>query len=313
MSQRISSILAQRPDFPVGIDNTMRSAFILCPRKFAYSFLHNLIPKGDENVHLFAGACFAKGLEVARMAYYNNNQSAEHSLMIGMLALTEAWGTYEPPTGHVKSYINMLGALVSYLDYWPFDHDTLIPVQSAIGPMVEFTFAIPLEGTKHPQTGEPIIYFGRADMIGELGLSSRLNFVVDEKTTQRLGPTWGAQWELRAQMSGYVWAARQHGYEVEGAIIRGISILKDSYGHAEVITYRPKWEIARWYNQLIRDVNRMIRCWEEGYWDYNFDSGCALFRKCDFMSLCDVENPEQWLADYEQKKWDPMGISEGED
>lgn len=303
--------LTVRPDFPVAIDSHMRATFINCPRKFFYEDLHKLRLKGSDDIHLHAGKAYARGLEVTRFLYYTGACDAREALQHGIVAFVESWGDYQEAPDIKKSFVNMMGAVISYFTTYPLDDDPFKPLMINGTPMVEFSFAIPLEGTKHPQTGEPIIYFGRADMIGEYGTGGP-QLVNDDKTTVALGGSWVSQWELRAQFTGYVWAARHHGIPAEGAMVRGTSILKDSYGHAQAgPLYRPQWQLDRWERQLRRDIDRMIDSWQSGEWDYNLDQTCfQYFRPCPFLTMCTNEKPEQWLGDYEHHEWDPLAQEE---
>ena len=140
-----------------------------------------------------------------------------------------------------------------------------------------------------------------------VGVYNNLLFVVDEKTTSSLGPSWSAKWDLRAQFTGYCWAARTFHLPVVGTIIRGISILKTKYDKAEAISYRPDWEIDRWYKQLIRDLNRMKALYLEGYWDYNISDACESFGGCPFKRLCTSPEPENILPSYYiENTWNPL-------
>jgi hypothetical protein len=131
---------------------------------------------------------------------------------------------------------------------------------------------------------------------------------VDEKTTSQLGASWPRQWEMRAQFTGYVWAAMQTGIAVQGAIIRGISILKTKYDTLQAITYRPAWEVERWLEQTHRDVRRMIQCWEDGWWDYSLGHACAEYGGCSLTRICKSQDAQAWLPMYfEQRVWDPLG------
>jgi len=244
-------------------------------------------------------------MEVTRKSYYTEGFNAKVSVGKGMVALIEFYGDYMCPTDSAKSCENLLQAFDYYFVVWGIETDSLKPFMNKNVPAIEFSFALPIPDTKHPVSGDPILYTGRFDMLGQL--KSGGIYVVDEKTTKALGPTWTQQWDLKAQFSGYCWAARQYGYEVEGAIIRGISILKRSNGHAQAITYRPPWKIDLWLEQLIRDVNSMIRMWEEGHWEQNFDAACSLYGGCSFKPLCEMPNPEQWITgNYTERVWDPL-------
>jgi len=58
---------------------------------------------------------------------------------------------------------------------------------------------------------------------------------------------------------------------------------------------------------FLRDIKRMIACWEEGYWDYNLDHACAEFGGCVFKRVCLSEDPKPWLeTSFERRVWSPL-------
>lgn len=299
--------MSMQPDteFPTVIDSTMRAAFVACPRKFFRAHVQHIVLTG-ESVDLLAGKAFAKGMEAARLSYWQDKEEPKIALGRGATALIKEWGDFEAPEDHVKQLDAMLAALAEYFSVYGFATDHIKPyMRDGTKPAVEFTFALPIPGTTHPKSGEPIIYAGRFDMLGFL--HEKVLFVVDEKTTKQLGQNWSKQWELRSQFTGYCWAAQQFGYPVAGAIIRGVSILRKSFGHAEVIVYRPEWQIARWLTQLQRDIARMIDCWKTTYWDYNLDASCSAYFGCPYLQLCLSQQPETWFDNgYEKHEWDPL-------
>ena len=294
--------------FPMAIDSTMRAAFTSCPQKYYREYFQHW-KRIEQSPDLVAGKAFAAGLEATRNAYWRDGiTDPTEAIGLGVQALLEEWGDYEPPVDHVKSLDRMVGALDEYFTNYGFATDHLQPLMQEDKPAVEFSFALPIPDTRHPQTGEPILYTGRFDM---LGLFNGSLFVVDEKTTKQLGPSWYKSWTLRSQFTGYCWAAKTYDYPVAGAIVRGISILKTKYGHAESIQYRPDWFIDQWLHQLKRDIDRMIECWESGYWDYNLDMACTHYGGCVFMDVCSHPRPDEQLRDNFQKRiWDPMERTE---
>lgn len=323
----------QRPMFPHTIDSTTLAAFRSCPQKMFRTYVEHWKPKG-ESVHLVAGGAFAKGIEVARKAYFegeahvpqvefvhdetlgysvrkvtwNDSPCAagdrEAAEALGIGALIAAYGDFECPADSAKSLERTCGALEFYFQHYPLGADGTEPITLAGGRRgIEFSFARPLD-IRHPVTGDPILYTGRSDMIAEAfgGV-----YVFDEKTTSQLGASWPRQWENRAQFTGYVWSAREEGIEVQGAIIRGISILKTKYDTLQAITYRTPYEIDRWLEQTHRDIKRMIECWESGWWDYSLDGACGEYGGCSLLRVCKSANPESWLPmDFEQRVWDPL-------
>lgn len=290
-------------EFPSIIDNTAREQFFTCPMKFRYSTIGKLQPL-RKSIHLHAGGAYAAGLETIRKSFYDLGLSEEDSLLSGVDTCIRFYGDYEPSGTDVKTCERMVGALASYVVQYPLATDAIKPYRySPTKSAIEFTFAIPLEECIHPVTREPILYAGRFDMLAE---RAGTLFVEDDKTTSQLGSQWSNQWDLNSQFTGYVWAAKQFDLPVAGAIIRGQSILKASYGHAQVVTYRPDWMLDRWYRQLVHDVNRAIACWEDNLtFDFSLGSACAAYSGCEFKTLCTARNPLDWLAHYSQRHWNP--------
>lgn len=293
------------PEFPLVWDSTMRGAFTSCPKKFWWEFMRKLGP-GLTSVHLHFGACLAKGVEVARYAFYAENCTQSVAEARGLRALMAEWKNYESPVDSPKSFEHCVAAYADYLNEYRFASDHIQPfIKDDTTPAVELSFAVPIPEVPHPVTGEPIIYAGRLDM---LGVYNEVLWVVDEKTTGQLGATWPRQWDMRAQFTGYCWAAQQYGFPVAGAIVRGICIRKNgAIDFAQAITYRPDFMIKLWYRQLVSDLKRAVRCFEEGYWDSNLDATCGAYGGCQYKPLCEKADPEPWIEGYYvERNWNPL-------
>lgn len=293
-----------RPMFPHTIDSTILGAFRACPQKFFRQYVQHWKPVGT-SVHLVAGGAFASAVEAARNIFYVEGGSSADAEAAGLAALITHYGDFECPADSAKSLERMCGAFEFYLFNYPLGADGAEPITLASGRRgIEFSFAEPL-AVVHPVTGDPILYTGRSDMIAERHKTGI--WIYDEKTTSSLGASWGRQWEMRSQFTGYTWAARRQGIKTAGAIVRGVSILKTKYDTLEVPTHRSDYEIDRWEAQTVRDIQSMVRMWEEGYWDYNLDGACTDYGGCSFVPICKASNPDEWLpAKFVQKVWDPL-------
>jgi hypothetical protein len=296
-----------RFEFPQVIDATMLSNWRSCHQKFFRCYTEHWKPKG-ESIHLHAGAAFARGLEVTRRAFYGNGKDSESAIEAGMRALIEAYGDFECPESSAKSLDRMMGALEYYFHIWPLGSDPCVPHQFPSGAYgIEFSFATPLPYL-HPVSHEPVIYAGRSDMIADFagGL-----YIEDDKTASQLGASWSKQWDLRSQFTGYCWAASESGLDVNGVIVRGVSILKTRYDTAEAITYRPKWQIDRWLKQVVHDLAAIERAWRDNYWGWALDHACDEYGGCAFKQICTSAEPESWLPMYfEKRKWNPLDRTE---
>lgn len=292
--------------FPQVVDSTILGAFRSCPHKAFREYVQHFKGRG-RNVHLHAGAAYAHALEVARRAFYIDGLDPRLAESMGLDALYEAYGEFECPASSAKTRERMMGALSFYFANYPMETDAARPAKISDRHGIEFSFAEPLP-IDHPVTGEPLIFSGRCDMIVDFagGL-----YLEDDKTTSSLGPSWAKNWEMRGQFSGYSWAARNAGLKPKGVLVRGVSILKTKYETQQVTSFRSDYEIDRWYDQTMRDLERMIHAYKTGVWDYNLDEACSSFGGCQFMDACKSSSPENWLTTgFEQRVWDPLAREE---
>lgn len=292
--------------FPEWIDNSAISSFKKCPKDWYYSTLRKLTGKGG-NVHLHAGGAYAAGLEAARKAFYDDNLPEDDAIVVGMIALTRFYGDFEPVGGDdsAKSFHRILLALCDYFCEYPMSSDVIKPFLLATGKhAVEFTFAVPLS-VNHPVSNSPLLYGGRFDMLAERDGSL---FVEDDKTASQLGAQWNRNWILDSQFTGYCWAAQTFGYPIAGNVIRGISLLKSGYGHAQALVYRPQWQIDRWLETTTHTVKMMIAYWEQELYPLTLDKhACNSYGGCGFHRLCESPSPEAWIPmDFEPRIWNPL-------
>lgn len=297
--------------FPSVVDSSMLATFRACPQKFFRSSMEHWKGKG-ENVHLHAGKSFADGLERARRSFYEAGNDQETALSHGSMALMESYGDFQPAEGESKTLDRMLGALEFYFNVWPMEREGngarphMLP-SGKFG--IEFSFAEPLD-YKNPQTGDPVIYCGRFDMIADYAEGL---YGCDEKTTSQLGASWSRKWDLRSQFIGYTWGSRRNKLNISGMLVRGISILKTKYDKAEALVNFSQWEVDRWLRQVYRDLSRMEDMWmrtgREGAnaWDYDLDEACTTYGGCQFTQVCKSNQPETWLPMYfERREWNPL-------
>lgn len=298
-----------RDYFPTLWDSTMRGTFASCPNKFHYEYLQCLSPHEQTSIHLVFGGAFASGVEAFRKAYYKEEgnhtpENLKSAYAAGFTTIVEKWGDYPVEGVGNKSLYTCLDCLVSYFSHFKPSFDHIQPYRFASGePAVECSFAIPLE-LNNPITGEQLIYAGRYDMIGEY--NGQL-FAVDEKTTSSMGSSFLSSWDMRAQLTGYCFAAQQYGLPVAGAIIRASCVKLRDTDHAEIITNRSPFMIEQWLEQLHRDLERAILMWKENRWDKNFDSACVAYSsRCAFTTPCSLPNPERWIPEsYSYRFWNP--------
>lgn len=328
--------VSSEPWFPSVFDSSMLSAWKSCPALFRLGYLNHWKPKGD-SVHLVAGKAFAKGLEVARRAFYTGQTEewrplvrvqptdpkglwmpipapqgdAETAVALGLKALLAEYGDFECPEDSAKSPSRMCGAFEFYFENYPLHEGELSPIRLAGGRRaIEYSFAHPLihpitkDVILHPLSGDPILLCGRMDAILD---HAGAPMICDEKTTSQLGPTWSRQWDLRGQFMGYSWGCREAGVKVAGAVIRGVSILKTKYETQQAIIFHPEWVIDRWYLETCETIIDIIRAFLDGRFKHNFGDSCSSYGGCGFRLVCSSQDESPWLDTYfERREWNPL-------
>lgn len=308
MDQLLSST-PQTPRLPLHIDSTMMVCFRSCAQKFYDEFVLGLRP-GGISIDLHAGACFASALEETYTQIWKHNKSLGEALIIAEARFFQEWGDVDAPDRGNKKAKNkdrVWEAVEYYFAHWSPKTDPVRPYFNASGdPTIEYTFAIPLEGEGWPMhpSGGPFIYCGRFDMLGNY--NGRPAPKDDKTTGASIGQNWTKQWDLRSQFIGYIWACQQCGIDAQEVIVRGLAIQITQFVPAEAIKTYSQHLIAKWLEQLRRDLTRMVKCYNEDYWDYNLGDTCTAYGLCPYMDACASPHPEAWLTNFEVRHWNPL-------
>jgi hypothetical protein len=316
--------------FPSVIDSTMIAA-LACHRRWDYAYQRNYIPDSRKNIHLMAGAAFAKGLEVMRLSWsqgfydrpvfktildehgvessvldYNEHcviESTDDALELGLEALMLA---YDESVEHntAKTLDRMCGALEYYASVFPIDDPEFGIIETIAGrPGIEWNFCAPLP-VLHPDTGEPLLYSGRLDVV-LAAYAGR--YLTDDKTTSSLGYSWPNQWDMRGQFASYAWGASESGLQIDGTLVRGISILKTKYDHAQTIVHQPPWKQAEWLASTCEKLEYAKQLYARGINVAAFGEACNEYGGCEFKIVCMGKNHEEWMAsNFDERNWNPL-------
>lgn len=300
--------------FPAVISASSRSRFSECPQSFYREVIQGKRLKST-NFHLDAGKAYAFGLEVARRTFYDTRNShidatlrEEIAIRRGFVALIQQYGSEDPPEhqGH-KSLERIAGAYLEYHRLYPMATDRMQPMMKEDGtPAVEFSFVFDIPGTRHPDTGNPILYSGRADM---LAIFDKGLWIYDDKTTGQMGATWRSQWTHRSQFTGYIYAAWQHNLKPIGTVVRGMALYKNDYKSEEAIVTRTVPQVNRWLDRLQHDVSRMVWHYKHNEWPHYGEENdtCNKYSGCAFSTLCASSNPAAYMdVYYKTYRWDPV-------
>jgi hypothetical protein len=292
---------------------------------------------GRDSVDLIAGGAYAKGLEVARILYYTEGESADYAQAVGEDALIEEYGDFTPYEGdrHKKCLSGVINIYREYFNNYPFEFDTFEPVELEDGKRaIEYPFAIELPYL-HPELGIPLHFVGRFDMLVEFrgqlyGLDDKTKSGYLTQQQKSADETYQAlraagrgkgteepSWATRGQFTAYAWAMQKLGFELDGFLVREAWFHSQStYTHRQVFTQRRQSQIDAWEKQLYRQVEQMITKYNQvldgeptsdAYDMANESSICVSYgRACPFTEFCSGEIGEQYLEDrFEQSVWIP--------
>lgn len=306
--------------FPAVVDNSMRKSLVRCQELAYWKHERGLVPVGENRVHLAAGKAFAAGLAAVRQAFYGEGIADPYDLLkIALAACKPAYDYTGPmPPYCYKTLDRVEGALAFYMDKWPFANDPLRPVRlndGRLGIELCVSFPIPVD---HPTNGSPLHYVANFDLLA-IDDQSRY-WIVDEKTTGKMGDSWALQWTLDAQLTGYCRAAcillQREGISdprMAGAIIRGIAFHKADYAGMECLEPRQEWEMDRWYLQMLRDMQAWADAHKSGTHQMVMDHACALYNSpCEYARLCKSREPDKLLdGSFVVRHYNPLNRDEG--
>ena len=328
--------LKQSLAFPEAVDSTMLSTFA-CPTKFFQEFILKRVPAG-RSIDLHAGGLAARAFEVIRRGVFMDGLSLEEAKFQAWREFLVGWPIgLDPKEGSYKDFVNVWSAVEAYFKEYPPREDYFQPYIQADGsPSVEFKFAIPTR-VLHPATGDPIFFAGRADLLAQNEPGTC--YVLDEKTTKAIGPSWPYQWDMRGQFYGYVHAARTIGFPCVGSVTRGIAIQQTQFTFGEKVLLINKSQTDRWWENAQKKIERMVDSYintclvvaeaescgdpiEDCFprvrecWDMAYNDLCTNYGGCQFRDLCVSEVPWELCYGWERRVWNPLAqdpTSESED
>jgi len=294
---------------PEHVDSTMMNSFRSCRQKFKNEHIFGLRP-AEQSIDLHAGAVFSATLERFYREVFSNGLDPSPALARAYATFQTEWGDFIiRKDKHPKTPENMWAAVEDYIRTYPPRSDSVQPYFTDGTPSFEFSFAIPLDfpnWPRHPVSGNPFVYVGRFDLLGK---RDDRPVVRDEKTAQRLESNWAEKWDLRSQFLGYCWALQHNGIPCNTVVIRGVIINLTQIRQVEAVKIYPQFLIDRWFEQLRRDLISLVKCWEDGYFDYNLGDTCTAYSHCPFIPLCSSPNPDLWYSNYEVRRWNPLSKS----
>lgn len=251
--------------FPERISHSMLYDLWGCKHKWFRSYCQRLLTPRTDSPDLKAGVLFAKGCEVVRMAYYNDEMSLADSIELGYNYILDGEDTGDT----LKSNPAMAKALKRYFHTYPLTYE-YIPAKLADGThAIEYEFEITLP-VLHPETNKPLVYTGKLDAVMRrmVGGTCIGTYVMDEKTTKSIYRVAGTKYidEVKykneyltcGQLIGYAWALSHVGVNVDGGIISKIPISKEPEDPFRIEITITQFAIEQWFVSLVSQLSEMV-------------------------------------------------------
>jgi len=297
---------------PLSLDNSKRSTFIACPKKYYYEYVANL-QKETGSTALRYGTCFHAGLE----AYYehvrvNGWTKDGEALKAAILHAKEVW---EEETALFSSFYedyrtlpNLVLALTTYFNHFSADEGFL----EVISPEKAFKILI-------TDTDNFSFYF-----TGKIDLKIRLNGAVwgnEFKTSGLSLKQQTARIQKSPQIIGYSYAIREtsSAQEAPEGFLTTLHQItsrrkKDGeYGKLTIDFTRPPQafshqDICHWRKSILHTAKSLSSAIKDNFFPKYFDS-CYQYGRCKFMDLCEQNTSpgEEITYGYQERiPWDVL-------
>ena len=273
---------------PNALDYTMLSTFLRCKRRYYYRMVRHLVGKKPPTAAEF-GRCIHTALD----DWYKNKDAKK--------AIDIFANAYKEDPSDDKRTIAVGSKLLQLY------HDAYVnqPIEVLAS---ELAFDIPMPG--HAD----ISYIGRMDKI--INWDGAV-YVLDHKTTSRLGYTYFYKIKPNMQFVGYVWAAQQLGQDrCSGMVLDALLVAKGLLTSAQLSRLTPLGreiatisadDIAEWKEDVSDILDDMARCYQRERFCRNTE-GCTDFVECPYRRVCkeDAGIRESIIKqDYNEEPWDP--------
>lgn len=268
------------------LDNTIRSTFVTCPRKYYWRHIENLQP-AHGSTSLRFGSAWHAGLEAFYKALQRNDTYSD-CLVAASNAATEEFENQTKTFNFYDDYRTietLLQALVQYADTYYTDKDNFKILE------VERIFAVPVT--------DSVTFTGKIDLIIEM---SGQRWIMEHKTTSESIPIQQKKINRDPQLLGYVYAAQSlHDIQAEGIIVNTASIKATKsrttglYGKPTIDfgrymqIYTPG-DLATWEDSFLYTANLI----ENSILDNDFPAildSCYRYGACSYTPLCEQNRP----------------------
>lgn len=265
------------------VSNSSLSAFRSCPQRFDYSYRQFITPKLT-SINLYLGQVIHKALE-----YYYSEGKKDSQLSLEYFIQAFDGGLPSVALKYTKDLATPEEARdMGYKMLEVYFYDTNFDDASWEVIATELDLKVEIEGLQYVAIIDMIV---KNKHTGELG-------IVDHKTAAKKPDEDYLQWDN--QMTGYIWAARQSGYDVKWGMYNYLFKYKKPLWARYTVT-RTDEQIADFLYELKQGLAGI----KTGVVYKNLSSECP--RRCTFWGKCSGQYPEQYISTKPQSEGEEDG------
>ena len=273
-------------EMPKEVDYTMLSTFLVCRKKYYWRMIRHLVGKAP-----MTAAEFGRAIHSALDIWYATHDIAS--------AINTFKSEFTENPGDSKR-THAVGTKLLQLYATKYEHESFKVLKT------ELSFTVDIPNTD-------IKLMGRIDKIIDW---DGVVYVLDHKTTSRLGYEFFYKIKPNMQFDGYVYAAKKLGYDCKGIVLDALLVAKGLIVPSQLsrltplardISIRSEHDINRYLSNIESILTDMNNCYNSNLWYENTES-CCNFIQCPYRSICkeNTDIHERIIAmDYIEEPWSP--------
>ena len=266
----------------INLDNSKRSTFVACPRKYYFQYMRHLQPrKGAEAL------IFGKVYHVFHETYRKQTKLGlpkEKRMEIALVEGIKAWAKemsfgYIIDTNDFRTLDNCHTAFLKYFETFPIDIE---PIE------VEHYFSEPLiSGGDYD-----VSFAGKVDCIGKLHGGEDIA-IFDDKTTSYSLNAIKEQSSRSAQFLGYSWIiSKKSDVPTNIAYVNCVYMKNLKAGltiqHDRGVCVFSDFDYTEWHKSIVGTAYRVIEAHKTNNFPMEFDSCFGKYGRCKFLELCQM-------------------------
>ena len=297
------------------IDNSKRSTYAACPRKYLYRCIKNLVPEFGSSA-LRWGSTWHACLEGYYSSVIKNGYDADNITPAYNLA-KQVWEEESKGMEFYEDYRTLDAVFQSFIEYLEhYNHDKQFKNILAS----ERMFRLKLTLTSEEKDIFPFLKHIQLYFTGKLDLEVELSgqkWIEEFKSTGQPIQLQAQRLNRTPQIIGYNYAAKELGIDIVGVLTSIHQILSRKKKDGTYGKFTRKFQrepnifsdgdFIEWRNSFLYTCNQIMESIENEFFPQQFDN-CFQYGKCSYACLCEQNRPfEELNTDgFIEKEWNVL-------